>query len=457
MSLNNLYFLSFVKQNKDKLINSRISKIVQVTKNDFYFFLIPMKSCIHVSLNFQNPFIEITDNPFFPKLKNSFFLIQLSKYLKDAKLLDISILNEDRIIAIDFKKSMDNYEVIRATLIIEFLTNHPNIMVLDENKMILLASHYTTLDAKRIISNNIEYCFPVKGEKSKEEKISDDNKKIDVYNQTIIDQVKKNEYDYIFKKVKLSLKQIKKRIDTLESIISDDANYKIYKEAGNYIYEHLDEKYTSINIDGETLNLDARYSLIDNANILFKKYKKRKIGLEKNQEFLQIAKKDLSFYENINFQLNNASLDDIEDIKSELENLKIIPFKTRSKKIISSAMPYHIEVNGTKIYYGKSNTQNNTLTFSLANKNYYFIHVKDNHGSHVVIFSNDPCKEVIQKACEIALYLSKMSCGDLMLADIKDVKKANVTGLVNVLKYQTVTIKSYDSNEIDKLLKQSNR
>ena len=63
---------------------------------------------------------------------------------------------------------------------------------------------------------------------------------------------------------------------------------------------------------------------------------------------------------------------------------------------------------------------------------YYFI--------HVIIFSNDPSKDIILVASEIALLLSNLESGDIYIADVKDVKKGEELGKVNLLKYQTITL-----------------
>ena len=92
--------------------------------------------------------------------------------------------------------------------------------------------------------------------------------------------------------------------------------------------------------------------------------------------------------------------------------------------------------------YGKNAKQNEMVTFKKANKSDQFIHVKDEHGSHVIIQSEHPNNEVILTACEIALLLSGKECGDVQHAKVKDVKKGSFLGQALLTSYITYTIKS---------------
>ena len=121
---------------------------------------------------------------------------------------------------------------------------------------------------------------------------------------------------------------------------------------------------------------------------------------------------------------------------------KAIHFQNLKKILLWQNLPYFVKVDKTIIGFGKNAEQNNYLTFILAKKDYYYLHIKDHSGSHVVIFSNNPSKEAILVASEIALILSKLDNGEVYLADVKDVKKGDRIGEVNILKYETITLHS---------------
>lgn len=119
-------------------------------------------------------------------------------------------------------------------------------------------------------------------------------------------------------------------------------------------------------------------------------------------------------------------------------------------------MPYYVLFNDTKIGFGKNSSQNNELTFKIAKKNNYFLHIDKNHGSHIVIFNENPTNEEKQFASELALKLSKMNDGDVCFSSIKNIKKSSVLGKVIMLEYETFHINKF-KYKIENYLKNAKR
>lgn len=455
MSISLNYFKEFVKINLEQ---QRIVKIVMLSKNDYYFSLLPLKRVLHISLNFPSPFIELIDSlPFTDKLETSLILNNIKKHLSSAKIIVTEIYNDDKIIKFKYKKTYENYEIMFGNVFIEFITNHPNIIITDDNLKIICATHYTSLVAERVIRPNLTYVGQDKTNIVKKITQNDDIGIINKYNESIILKNIKERFSPIFKVIKSKIKQLSKRALFLQETINNCNNFNDYKDIGDYIYTYMDSiKDNSFMFNEKLIILDPSISLIDNANKYYKKYHKLKTGLDINKDFLNKALNDLKYYENIQFQINNADIESIIEIENELYNLKVIDKKS-TKKPISSAKPYHFNFKETDIYFGKNNMQNENLTFNLAKKNYYYFHCKDYHGSHVIAFSSNPDKDVIRLCCELALYLSSLKCGEVILSDVKDVKKTPVRGLVNILKYNTIEIKSYDEELIKSYVAKSIR
>ena len=196
---------------------------------------------------------------------------------------------------------------------------------------------------------------------------------------------------------------------------------------------------------------------IANANKLYKKYKKAKKGQELIDDFISKISAELEYFDKIDLQLINYNIDDIAEIRYQLTKDGYIKNKANTKVEKPSFSPYYIEVEGVKIAYGKNSIQNDTLTFQLSKKDYYYLHIKDYHGAHVVIFDNNPDPNIIKIAAELALFLSNKDSGDIQLADVADVKKTNIKGKVLINKYELITINSYNKSEIVNLLKSSKR
>ena len=129
-----------------------------------------------------------------------------------------------------------------------------------------------------------------------------------------------------------------------------------------------------------------------------------------------------------------------EDIMELSELLFPNKFKMGGKKKIE-AKPGEITIDGTKIYFGKNAKQNDCLTFKKAQKDYYFFHIKDVHGSHVIVANNNPSNEIKLVACEIALLLSQKDCGEVQSTQVRNVKKGSFLGQALLTSYETYTIK----------------
>ena len=97
-------------------------------------------------------------------------------------------------------------------------------------------------------------------------------------------------------------------------------------------------------------------------------------------------------------------------------------------------------MNNIKISYGKNAKQNDYLTFKKANKTDWFFHVKDKHGSHVIIHHPSPDNLTQLVASEIALILSDLDCGEVQYTQIKNVKKGSFLGQAILTSYNTYNI-----------------
>ena len=52
-----------------------------------------------------------------------------------------------------------------------------------------------------------------------------------------------------------------------------------------------------------------------------------------------------------------------------------------------------------KLLIGRNNRQNDELTFKIADRNFWWFHVKDYHGSHVILREQNPTEEEILQGC----------------------------------------------------------
>ena len=94
---------------------------------------------------------------------------------------------------------------------------------------------------------------------------------------------------------------------------------------------------------------------------------------------------------------------------------------------------------------GRNNIQNDKLTLKQSDKNYIWLHVKDHHGSHVIVKSTSPSEKVLEYAATIAVKHSEAKNSSKVPVDYTLVKfvhkpKGAMPGKVIYTDYKTIII-----------------
>ena len=129
---------------------------------------------------------------------------------------------------------------------------------------------------------------------------------------------------------------------------------------------------------------------------------------------------------------------------------ELLPKQHLKKKLLPIRCSYIIYDN-VKISFGKNASSNNELTFKIANKDDWYLHIKDYHGAHIIIHNPNPSNAVKLVAAELCLILSNKSAGDIMITNMKNVKKGHALGEANLLNYTTITLNKVRESTIELL------
>ena len=242
--------------------------------------------------------------------------------------------------------------------------------------------------------------------------------------------------------IKSRIKTLKTKIKVLNKEIEEAKSHFVYQEIGTMLLTYAyDENELNNYVKENNIDYDPSLNPGLNANKYFQKYKKAKRTVEMDEKELAKTSDEIAYYEDCLAQSKYMNEDDIQELAVLLFPNK---FKLGSKKKIETK-PGEVTVEGTKIFYGKNAKQNELLTFKKSNKSDLFLHIKDEHGSHVVIASSNPSNEVILTACEIALLLSGKEEGEIQATEIKNIKKGSFTGQAILTSYKSYIIKSVRS------------
>jgi len=152
-----------------------------------------------------------------------------------------------------------------------------------------------------------------------------------------------------------------------------------------------------------TIALDELKTLKENANKFYKLYNKAKTSSLKLVELTQDLKQKKLYLERVLYSITIAeTINDLFDISEEVTEKK-----STEKSSKSSLEPIRLDFeDGTIIYIGKNNKQNDYIISKLASEDDLWFHTKDCAGSHVLLKTHNLSDELILKCANLAKYYS---------------------------------------------------
>lgn len=211
-----------------------------------------------------------------------------------------------------------------------------------------------------------------------------------------------------------------------------------------------------------TIRLDPTKSIMKNADNYFHRYHREKHGLETIQTNLVKAKEALQAQLERQQNIDLQNLEMVQKIRQQLIDEGALKTKVlHSSKAPEPAHPRRFyTTDNVLVEVGKNSVQNDHLTLT-AKKDYYWMHVSDLAGSHVVIHSVDPSEQTLLEAASLAAYYSKGRGLKSVPVDVLKVRqlhkpKGAKAGLVMFTgKSDTLTV--YPDGEMAKRLAEKNK
>ncbi|MHB1627143.1 MAG: Rqc2 family fibronectin-binding protein [Bacilli bacterium] len=238
--------------------------------------------------------------------------------------------------------------------------------------------------------------------------------------------------------IRNELERTRQKADKFAALLDAEANAETWRVMGELLtaYPHEVKKgQTRVVLpnfyDQETplsIDLDPARTALENANSYFKRYNKYKRGRDKTLEQLGAARADILYLESVLHELESCALADLPQIETELRDagyLKRAPDarSQRGKKPEPVRHAIFRAQDGTPIFVGRNNRENDQLTLRVARKTDLWLHVKDAPGSHVIIASPDPTQDTIFDAAMLAAYFSKLRDSAKAAVDVVPVKQ----------------------------------
>lgn len=345
--------------------------------------------------------------------------------------------------------------------------------VLEEDYRIL----YDTL--KELISSSNTTCVPFSNGEKQDYIIISGNKQCSLAINFFLDDFydrKETSDEFIsyrnsvLKLILNELKKYTKRLNNMNQKLDECEKKEQYRIYGELITANLYQINANENIDRITLEnyydnnnpitipLDKSISIPMNAKKYFKKYSKLKNACEIVTLQKQETKREIDYIESIVYELEIATtVSDIDSIytefsenflgKSMAKSSKPSKKKMSKKKKEEPFSPLTLTMDGYTVLIGKNNKQNDYLTLKHAHSNDLWFHVKDIHGSHVVLKTNgeEIAQETINKCASLCAFYSKAKNSSNVAVDytfIRYVKKPSGSkpGMVIYTNFQTVNV-----------------
>jgi predicted ribosome quality control (RQC) complex YloA/Tae2 family protein len=433
----NTYLQKFEKISAIYRVSDTILKIVFDKDDDIYFEMRRSNSNIFRCKSYPRS-----------KVYNAPFDVVMAKRFNRSNVLDIQILNNDKIIRI--KTSVASaYKEELTYLQLEFTGKYTNIIILDESNIVLEALRHVDLFSSfrevRVGQKLLD--VPTAPFVAKEYPLEDvESFLYENYEREQaqkLESLKKQKVAFLIKK----LKKLEKLYATLEDEESLQKEAERLQNYGNLVLSnmHTIKPYSSVleltDYDGAQVRIEfpKAYSTVSQmSQYLFMKSKKSK----QRALHMHIERDSLSA------KIEHMKLF-IHTVKSAQDTSKIdllFPKKIQSKKVKINDSLETFLIEGYKVQLGK-NEKGNIELLKNARARDIWIHMKDQPSTHVIITTdkqNVPMK-VIEGAARLCVDFTTVA-KDKFLVDYTPRREVTIQHGANVLynKYKTIEVDTRD-------------
>ena len=203
------------------------------------------------------------------------------------------------------------------------------------------------------------------------------------------------------------------------------------------------------------IKLDPLKTPQQNAAAAYKEYKKAAAAEQHLTKLIAEGEALLDYLEGTLDALSRVESEkEAAEIRRELIAAKVLRQPRqgggKERKIKPLGPIRYVSATGYEILIGRSNTQNDELTFKIARRTDIWLHVQKLHGSHVIIRAEDtrPDEGTILEAAALAAKYSQAAGSGKVAVDftmVKNVKKPSgaLPGKVIYTNYETVTVEPH--------------
>lgn len=222
------------------------------------------------------------------------------------------------------------------------------------------------------------------------------------YRQRNFEERQKQHYNDIYQLLKNCRSRLERKIAAQRLQLADAEDFEKDKHLGDLIMQELyrirrgDEsvEVTDYTEEGErkiVVPLDKTLSPSGNAQHYYREYAKKKTALVKMEEQIALAEGEIDYCDSVLATLSTSSTaSDLQQIRLELSHWSygrrlVSGLKKPQMKKEKAKPKEYRSPGGFSVFVGMNNLQNDYVSTNLADKNDVWFHVKNYHGSHVLL------------------------------------------------------------------------
>jgi predicted ribosome quality control (RQC) complex YloA/Tae2 family protein len=210
--------------------------------------------------------------------------------------------------------------------------------------------------------------------------------------------------------------RLDQRLRRLQMEIVDQSEIEDLRIAGELLltYQHKVVPGASevqvLDYSGEerSIDLDPTRTPVENAQVYFKRYEKRRKANERIPQLLGKVQAELAYLEQLEADL--AFAESRPEIDAVLNLMAVAGWVSKNRQTVErAAEPDRINIDGYTILIGRNARQNERVTFSDASPGDFWLHARGLPGAHVIIKRGrkDIPEGVVEKAAALAAYYSR--------------------------------------------------
>jgi predicted ribosome quality control (RQC) complex YloA/Tae2 family protein len=240
-----------------------------------------------------------------------------------------------------------------------------------------------------------------------------------------------------------------------------------YREWGDLIYAYLWQIKpgdAELVAGDQRIPLDPNLSAKENAQAYFDRYRRGRDAGEQLPERIAATETEIAYLDQMTVQIEQAStFPDIETLQIEWERYRTQSQpNAKDRKGPRRSAPARrvrplIDDDGNAIFIGRSGSQNDEVTFSIAGPNDTWLHARGVPGSHVIVRWRNPSAderpETIEAAARIAAFYSASRNSGQVEVDVarrRHVRKIKGAGpgMVTYRNERTISVRPADETAL---------